>query len=253
MTPPPIDLNADLGEGRGPDDELLEVVTSANLACGAHAGDPPTMLRLIRAAASRGVGIGAHPGYFDRPNCGRQERETAPQDVFAACLYQVGALQALCAAEGVRVVHVKPHGALYNQAARSPALARAIAEAVARAGGGLILLGPPASALESAAAENGVGFASEAFADRAYLADGRLAPRALPGAVIHDPEVAALRALRLVLEHRVAALDGGDLEIHPRSLCLHGDTEGAVAIALALRSALERAGVPILPLSAHHL
>lgn len=248
MTQSAIDLNADLGEGAGTDDVLLDLVSSVNLACGAHAGDPQTMFRVVRGAASRGVGLGAHPGYFDREQFGRRAIDCGPEEVYAICLYQIGALQALCRAEGTRVQHVKPHGALYNQAARSRELAEAIVLAVRQAGEDLVLLGLPGSEMERAAHAAGLKFAAEAFADRVYNSDGTLVPRDQPGAVIQDPDRAAGRLLEMVLKNRVEAVDGRFIPLRPQSICLHGDTPGAIAMAQTIRSALSRAGVAVKPL-----
>jgi UPF0271 protein len=248
-----IDLNADVGEGFGAwrmgDDELLQHVTSANVACGFHAGDPSVIDRTVAAAARRGVAVGAHPGYFDLRGFGRREMRVPVAELEADVLYQVGALQAFARAHGVPLTHVKPHGALYNQAADDPELARAIARAVARVSPALVLVGLAGSAaMREAAGEAGLRFAGEAFADRAYDASGRLVPRSQPDAVRSDPAAAALAAVRLARDGRVVAADGRELAVEADTLCLHGDSPGAAAMARAVREALEQAGVSVRPL-----
>ncbi len=229
-----IDLNADLGEGMGDDASLLALVTSANVACGFHAGDARSMRDTLREAARHGVAVGAHPSYPDRAGFGREPRRLPLDDVHADVLYQVGALLALCRAEGVPLVHVKPHGALYNQAAHDADLALAIARAVRCVSSDLVLVGLAASdAMRRAAESAGLRFAAEAFADRRYAADGTLVPRSVPGAVLDDPAAVATQAVAL------ATAGGAD------TLCLHGDTPGAVASARAVRAALAQAGVDV--------
>src|SRR6266513_2048391 len=185
-----VDLNADLGEGAGHDDELLELVTSANIACGFHAGDAETMRRSIEAARDRKVAVGAHPSLFDRENFGRKELPVKPDEVFDAIVYQLGIFQAIAEAAGVHPNHVKPHGALYNMAVRDPALADAICRAIAKVEKSLVLFAPNDSALARAAAAHGLSVACEVFADRNYLADGSLVPRSRGDALLHDPEKA---------------------------------------------------------------
>jgi UPF0271 protein len=246
-----IDLNADVGESfgawrMGTDEALLEHVTSANVACGFHAGDPSVIERTVAAAARAGVAVGAHPSHFDLRGFGRREIRAAPAEVEADVLYQVGALAAFARAHGAPLVHVKPHGALYNQAADDPALAAAIARAVARAGRELALVGlAGSSAMRAAAASEGLRFAAEAFVDRAYHSDGRLVPRSHAGSVISDPSVAAENAVRLARERVVRSFDGGELAVEADTLCLHGDNPNALALARAVREALERAGVEV--------
>jgi UPF0271 protein len=237
-----IDLNSDLGEGfgawrLGDDEALLDVVTSANVACGFHAGDPITMRRVCLAAAARGVAIGAQVGYRDLAGFGRRRIDMAPDELAADVLYQLGALDAFARAAGVRVRYVKPHGALYNTAADDAGQANAIVAAVLAYDATLPLLGLPGSALARAAADSGVPFAAEAFADRAYTPDGRLVPRSEPGAVLTDPQTIAARAVAFVR-------DGPAV---PASICVHGDTPGAVAIARAVRDALSADGVQLVP------
>jgi UPF0271 protein len=248
--PHEIDLNADLGESygawrMGDDDAMFALVTSANVACGFHAGDPLTMRRSARLAAEHGVALGAHPGYRDRAGFGRRALAVAVDELAAEVVYQVGALAATARSAGVEVRYVKAHGALYHRLGADPAAASAVADALAAFDPGLVLLGPPEGELERAAAAAGLRYAREAFIDRGYLADGSLVPRHEPGALVHDPEAAADRALELVETGGVTADDGARVELAPDSLCLHGDTPGAVAMAHAVRSALEAAGVEI--------
>lgn len=250
-----IDLNADLGEGfgawrLGDDDALLEVVTSANVACGFHAGDPPTMARVCRAAASRGVAIGAQVGYRDLAGFGRRRIDVAEDDLVADVLYQLGALDAFARAAGTAVRYVKPHGALYNTAADDPVQARAIARAVAAYDPALPLLGLPGSQLAAAAGEAGVGFVAEAFADRGYTRAGRLVPRSAPGAVHERLEDVVAQAVSIVRDATVPTRDGSTVGVAARSLCLHGDTPGAVEFARAVRAALVDLGVRLAPFAA---
>jgi 5-oxoprolinase (ATP-hydrolysing) subunit A len=246
-----IDLNADVGESfgawtLGEDEALLAVVSSANIACGFHGGDPRVMDRTVELAVRAGVAIGAHPGHFDLRGFGRRAIPASPEEVEADVLYQIGALRAFVSSRGARLVHVKPHGALYNQAAKDPVLARAIARAVARAGRDLALVGLAGSAAMREAAEaEGVRFAAEAFADRAYEPDGSLAPRRLPGSVLHDPEAAAAQALGIVRDGCVRARDGSRVTLAADTICLHGDTPGAPALARAVRQALAEAGIEV--------
>jgi 5-oxoprolinase (ATP-hydrolysing) subunit A len=245
-----VDLNSDLGEGYGAwalgdDAALLDVVTSANVACGFHAGDPSTMRRTVEAAAARGVAVGAQVSYPDLVGFGRRRMDVAPDDLSADVLYQLGALQAMCRAAGTRVRHVKPHGALYNRVADDPAQAAAVVEAVR--GEGLPLLGLAGSAVALAAQEAGVPFVAEAFADRGLTADGRLVPRGRPGALVTDADEAAARVVRMVVEGRATAVDGTELQVRPASVCVHGDTPGAVAVARRVRAALQDAGVALRP------
>ena len=241
-----VDLNADVGEGAGDDDMVLDVVSSASVACGVHAGDHDTMRRTLEAATRRGVVVGAHPSYPDRSGFGRRPLALAPAQITDEVLSQVLALETLAAAYGSRVRFVKPHGALYLRMAEDESCAAAVAEAV-RAAGDLVLLAPAGSPTIGAATALGVRVATEAFADRAYLADGRLAPRSEPGAVVDDPAEAARRALRIAVDGEVTAVDGTVIELTASSICVHGDTPGAAALAAGVRAALERAGVSVLP------
>jgi UPF0271 protein len=240
-----VDLNADLGEGAGHDDELLQLVSSASIACGFHAGDPISILASIRAARERGVAVGAHPSFADRENFGRIEVVLPAGEVFANVAYQLGAFHALATAAGARVNHVKAHGALYNMAVRDEKLAEAIAHAVLTIDSSLLLFAPGESALERAAQSATLRVVREVFADRNYLADGSLVPRTRPDALLHDPEEAAVRVLRMLREGVVRSVDGKDVEVSAETICLHGDTPGAVAFARALRVSLEKNGVSI--------
>jgi UPF0271 protein len=241
-----IDLNADVGEGFGDDEALVSVVTSVNVACGFHAGDPVLMDRTVALAAARGLALGAHPGYLDPSGFGRREWAVEPARVEAEVLYQVGALTAIARSHGVRVTHVKPHGALYNQAARDVALAEAVARGVRRADPSLVLVGLAASVpMRRAAEKEGLRFAGEAFADRAYEADGSLRPRSHEGAVLSDPEAAARQAVGIACRSSARALDGSEVPVEAETLSLHGDTPGALEIARAVRRAIEAAGVVV--------
>lgn len=246
------DLNADLGEGfgawrLGDDDALLEIVTSANVACGFHAGDPSTMARVCRAAALRGVTIGAQVGYRDLVGFGRRRIDVAADDLVADVLYQLGALAAFARAAGTAVRYVKPHGALYNTAADDPVQARAIAEAVASYDPALALLGLPGSQLESAASAAGLPFVAEAFADRGYTPAGRLVARTEPGAVHERVEDVVAQAVSIVRDGTVRTPDGVGVAVRAQSLCLHGDSPGAVEFARAVRTALTDLGVQLAP------
>ncbi|HET7291114.1 MAG TPA: 5-oxoprolinase subunit PxpA [Vicinamibacteria bacterium] len=246
-----IDLNADVGEGKGDDEALLPLVTSASVACGFHAGDPEFMARTVAAAARAGVAVGAHPSFPDREGFGRRPMRRPPEAVFADVLYQIGALQAVCRARGVRLVHVKPHGALYNQAAADPELARAIACAVRAADPGLVLVGLASSrAMREAAEASGLRYAAEAFADRRYEPDGTLVPRGAPTALVAAPADAAAQAVGIATRREVVAADGSTIRLSADTLCLHGDTPGATDIAHAVRRALEAAGVTVTALEA---
>jgi UPF0271 protein len=248
-----IDMNSDLGEGfgawkTGSDKDVLSSVSSANIACGYHAGDPSIMRETVKLCADRGVAVGAHVSYPDLMGFGRRKMECSPQEVYDYCVYQIGALAAFCVAQGVRIQHVKPHGALYNQAAKDRKLADAIAAAVADMKDGIILMGLAGSEFVPASEAARVRFASEAFADRAYLKDGSLSPRSMEGAVIHDAKTAADRVVQMVTEGTVRAVDGAIIKFRPDTICLHGDTAEAVEMASAVRSALVAAGVKIEPL-----
>jgi UPF0271 protein len=240
-----VDLNADLGEGAGHDGELFELITSANIACGFHAGDAESMRTAIDRAQEHGVAVGAHPSLFDRENFGRKELPVSAADVEEGVKYQLGVFAAIAEAAGVQPNHVKAHGALYNMAARDRALADRIARAVAAADSNLILFALPNSELAAAADAHELRVAREVFADRNYMADGSLVPRSRADALLHDASEAATRVLRMLRDNVVRSVDGNDVPIVAETICVHGDTPGAVVFARALRNALENAGVTI--------
>lgn len=249
-----IDLNSDLGEAFGPwpmgqDAQLMSLITSANVACGFHAGDPGTMRTTLHVARAHGVAVGAHPGLPDLVGFGRREMQVTAGEVEDLVLYQVGALAAMAKREGLRLQHVKPHGALYTMACKDESLAEAVARAVVALDPTLVLFGLPGSELLRAGLDAGLPVAAEAFADRAYLPDGSLAPRALPGAVIHDVDTVVARAVAMVTDHEVVTTDGTTITFEADTLCLHGDTPGAVMLASAIRRGLEDAGVTIASLT----
>ena len=250
MTQRTIDMNADAGESFGPwpmgsDADLFPYLTSVNLACGFHAGDPLTMRASVKLAARHGLAIGAHPGFRDLVGFGRRDLAVTPDEIAADVLYQIGALDAFVTLEGLALHHVKPHGALYLRMTRDEEIARAVAGAVKAYAGDLPLMVLHGTVMQKVAAEVGVRAAVEAFPDRAYLPDGGLAPRSRPDAVIHDPVQVAERGVAMVLEGRVVAVDGTSVPVAPETLCLHGDNPSAVANARALRQALEAAGVTV--------
>lgn len=254
MNPSRIDLNSDVGESFGAhrvgsDAAVMTSISSANVACGYHGGDPAVMRATVRLARGAGVAVGAHPGLPDLPGFGRREIAVTPQETEDMVLYQIGALAAIARSEGVRLRHVKAHGALYNMAARDRGLADAIARAVRAFDSSLILFGPPSSELLRAGEAAGLGVASEGFADRAYEPDGSLTPRSRPGAVIHDVAAAVERAVRMAVEGRVTATDGSDITLRVDTLCTHGDTPGAAELTRGLRAGLERAGIAIAPVA----
>lgn len=240
-----IDLNADLGEGAPGERELLELVSSASIACGFHAGDPATMSASIINARDAGVAVGAHPSLADRENFGRLESPITPDEVFALVAYQVGAFQGLARSFDVRPNHVKPHGALYNMAVRNAPLADSIARAVFAIDPSLALFAPNDSALARASARVGLRVTHEVFADRNYLSDGTLVPRSQPEALRHDPDAAAERVLRMLHENRVRAIDGSDVAVKAETICIHGDNPESVAFARELRAKLLGAGIAI--------
>jgi len=240
-----------MGEGfgvypLGRDAELLAIVTSANIACGFHAGDPSVMDRTVALAVRAGVAVGAHPGFPDLRGFGRRRVDADPAEVEGDVLYQVGALQGFARSHGARVVHVKAHGALYNQAAEEEALARAVARGIARAGTDLVMVGlATTQVMRRAADDAGIRFAAEAFADRRYERDGTLQSRKVAGSLITDPAAAADQAVRIARDGMVVAADGSQVRLRADTLCLHGDNPAAVANAAAVRQALERAGVEV--------
>ncbi|MEU1090797.1 5-oxoprolinase subunit PxpA [Streptomyces sp. NPDC005892] len=245
-----MDLNADLGEGFGrwtltDDDALLSCVTSANVACGFHAGDPLVMRRVCDGAAARGVTIGAQVSYRDLAGFGRRSMDVPAAELTAEIAYQIGALRVFAEAAGSRVAYVKPHGALYNRAVHDDAQAHAVVEAVLLAGENLPVLGLPGSRLLARAREAGLPAVEEAFADRAYTPGGTLVPRGEPGAVVEDPDEVVRRAVGMTVDRTVISADGSRIPVAARSLCLHGDTPGAAALARRVRAALEEAGVEV--------
>jgi len=247
-----IDLNSDVAESfgawrLGDDESLIGIATSANIACGFHAGDPLTIRRACARAVARGVAIGAQVSYRDLAGFGRRDMTVPPDELTAEVLYQIAAVDGIARAEGGRVGYVKPHGALYNRAARDPEQAAAIAAAVSSFGPHLPVLTLPGSALETAAGDLRLPTVAEAFADRGYRDDGSLVPRGQPGAVLTDPDVVAARAVGMVVAGVVQTTSGASLQISPRSICVHGDTPGAVTLARAIRAALQQAGVTLAP------
>src|ERR1700756_2604942 len=240
-----VDINADLGEGSGHDGQLFELISSANIATGFHAGDSDTMHAAISAAKRHGVAVGAHPSFFNRENFGRKELTIPAEEVFDAVAYQLGIFQAIASALDVQPNHVKPHGALYNMAVRDANLADAIARAIESIDPKLILFAPGKSELARAGEAHGLQIAREIFADRNYLNDGWLVPRARPDALLHDPKQAAQRVLRMLREGKVHSVEGRDVDVHGETICVHGDTPRAVEFARELRTQLESEGVRI--------
>ena len=240
-----VDLNADLGEGSGHDAELFDLISSANIATGFHAGDPSSMFDSICAAKEKGVAVGAHPSFADRENFGRKEIAVPIPELFAQLVYQLGAFQSVALAAGLRPNHVKPHGALYNMAVRDEKMAEAIGHAIMAVDSSLMLFAPANSAMERAARKAGVEIAREIFADRNYLNDGWLVPRTRPDALLHDPKQAAERVLRMLREGKVRSIEGRDIDVRGETICVHGDTPGAVDFARELRTQLESEGVKI--------
>lgn len=251
-TAPRIDLNSDLGESLGSwelgnDAAMLDIVTSANVACGFHAGDSLTIQRTCAQAAQRGVVVGAQVGYRDLAGFGRRFIDMDADELTADVIYQIGALEAMCKVAGTRVEYVKPHGALYNAIVEHETQAAAVVAAVVAVDPSLPVMGLPGSVFLRIAAEAGLRTVSEAFADRAYTPEGHLLSRREPGSVLHDPGEVAARMVRLAVEGLITAIDGTELEIRADSICTHGDTPGAVDIARTLRAALTGAGVEIAP------
>lgn len=245
-----IDLNCDMGESfgawkMGQDEEILPYVTSANIACGFHAGDPATMRKTVAAAIRHGVALGAHPGLPDLAGFGRRNMDISPQHAYDIVVVQVGALAGVAASQGGRLRHVKAHGALYNMASKNRELAAAIARAVRDVDASLVLYALAGSAQVDAAGEAGLKVAQEVFADRSYQSDGSLTPRTQPNAMIEDPDVSIRQVLRMIKEGKVAAVQGGDVAVAADTLCIHGDQPGAVVFAKAIRKALEAEGVAV--------
>ena len=245
-----IDLNSDLGEGygawrMGDDAAMLGIVSSANVACGFHAGDPLTILATVRDAAARGVAVGAHVAYPDRVGFGRRPMDVTHAELVADVVYQIGALQGICAAAGTRVSYVKPHGALYNTIATDARQGEAVIEGIRAVDASLVLMGLAGAPILAQAEHAGLATVAEAFADRGYRPDGQLVSRRDPGAVLHDPDVVAARMLRLATEGRIEAADGSTLQLRAGSICVHGDSPGAVAMADRIRAVLLEHGVTI--------
>jgi UPF0271 protein len=249
-----VDLNCDLGESFGAyrigmDEEVLPFISSANIACGFHAADPVVMDRTVKLAAERHVMAGAHPGFPDLMGFGRRNMNVSPAEAKAYVMYQVGALDAFCRAQNVKMQHVKPHGALYNMAGKDHALALAICEGIQAVNPDLILLGLSGSQMLLAAEEIGLKAAKEVFADRAYEEDGSLVARTKPGAMIEDEDLAVARVIRMVKEGKVEAVTGKEIAIRADSICVHGDGPKALAFVRKIRAALEQEGIQIAPLS----
>ena len=245
-----VDLNADLGESFGAytigmDADVLTYITSANVACGFHAGDPLVMEKTVKLAAERGTAVGAHPGYPDLMGFGRRNLKIKPEEAKAYIKYQVGALMAFTKAQGIQMQHVKPHGAFYNMAAVDDKLAAAICEGICEVDPSLILLGLAGSAHIRAAKAVGLRAASEVFADRAYMEDGTLVPRTMPGAMVHDRELAIARTVRMVKEGCVEAITGKIIPIQADSICVHGDNPDAIGFVNKIRDTLIAEGVTI--------
>lgn len=240
-----IDLNCDMGEGAGEDEGIVPLVSSINVACGFHAGDPATIRATIRLAARHGVAVGAHPSYPDREGFGRAPMDRSPEEVRDDVLYQVAAVRAFCAAEGVPLVHVKPHGALYNTSAQDPTLAAAICEAVRQVDPGLVIVCLAGSPMAGVVRSLGMRCAEEAFADRGYTPEGTLVPRGRPGALIDDPGAVAERVAAMARERRVTSVAGTPVTVAADTICLHGDTPGAAVLAAAIRARLTRDGIEV--------
>ncbi len=245
-----IDLNSDLGEGygawkMGDDEAMLAIVSSANVACGFHAGDPAGILKTVKAAAEKGVSIGAHVSYPDRVGFGRRDMDVTSGELTADVIYQIGALKGIAAAAGTTVGYVKPHGALYNRIAHDPKQGQAVIDGIKAVDPSLVLMGLAGSPILDLARKAGLQVVAEAFADRAYQPDGQLVSRREPGAVLHDAQLIARRMLRLAYQGTLEAIDGSTVRIDAQSICVHGDSPGAVAIAREIRRAFEADGVRV--------
>lgn len=245
-----IDLNCDMGESfghweMGCDNEILPSVSSANIACGFHAGDPTTMRKTVKAAIASGVALGAHPGLPDLVGFGRRNMEISPDTAYDIMVVQIGALAAMAASQGGRLRHVKAHGALYNMAVKSKPLAQALAQAVYDVDRSLIFFALASSLMVNVAREIGLQVAEEVFADRSYQRDGSLTPRSRPDAMIEDPHVSIEQVLRMIKEGRVRSTDGDDVPVHADTLCIHGDQPGAVVFAQAIRQALKAENIAV--------
>ena len=250
-----IDINCDMGESFGAwnigaDEQVMPHITSANVACGAHAGDPTVMRRTVRLARASHVGVGAHPGFADLQGFGRREMQMDPAEVEDLLIAQIGAVAAIARSEGVALQHVKAHGALYNMAVRDAALAAAVARAIRACDPSLIMFGLPNSTLIEAGRAEGLRVAAEGFADRSYEPDGSLTPRSRPGAVIHDVEAVVARAVRMVAEGVVLTADRRPIALQVQTICVHGDTPGAARLAARIGDALRAAGAAVQPIGA---
>jgi UPF0271 protein len=249
-----VDLNSDVGESYGPykignDEELFPCITSANIACGFHAGDPSTIRKTLELAAEHKVAVGAHPGYPDRLHFGRVALPYSIPEIIDFVLYQIGALQAMAQSCGLNVQHVKLHGALYHVASEDRRLAEALLDAIVRLQNPLIIVGPPGSILQKESEDRGLDFACEGFADRAYNDEGKLVSRNRPHSILTDPEAAADQALQIVKEHKTTTITGKKIPLKADTICIHGDTVGAAEIAHAIREKLEAAKISLEPLS----
>jgi UPF0271 protein len=248
-----VDINCDMGESFGIyrlgfDEEMMSHITSANIACGFHAGDPIVMERTVELAKNHGVGVGAHPGFPDLVGFGRRSMELTPQEVRNDLIYQVGALSAFARIQGLSLQHVKPHGQLYNVAAKDEPLTRAICEAILSLEKNLILVALSGSKMAEIASKRGLKVAREAFADRAYHRDGSLVSRKREGSVIHDPQKVAERVIRMVQEGKIQSIEGDLIDLEVDSICVHGDTPGAAQLAQTIRRHLEESGITALPM-----
>jgi UPF0271 protein len=250
-----IDLNCDMGESFGPwkmgaDEQVMPHITSANVACGAHAGDPSVMRRTVRLARAANVAVGAHPGYADLQGFGRREMQADPAEIEDSLIAQIGAVAAMARAEGVALQHVKAHGALYNQAVRDRRLAAAVARAIRACDPSLVMFGLPNSALLEAGRAEGLRVAAEGFADRSYEPDGSLTPRSRPGAVIHDVDAVVARAVRMVRDGEVLTADGRAIALQVQTICVHGDTPGAAELTARIAAGLAAAGAAVASIGA---
>jgi len=249
-----IDLNCDMGESFGvykigADDQVIKNISSANIACGFHAGDPQIMDYTVKLAKKYGVGVGAHPGFLDLFGFGRRRIDIAPKELENELIYQIGAMQAFCQANGVKMVHVKAHGALNNMASVQSELAHTIARAIKAVDPGLVFVALAFSEMEKAGNKEGLTVAREGFADRAYDNEGMLVSRKVEGSVIHDPETVVERVLRMVKEGKVQTITGEDIDINPDTICVHGDNPEAIALTSQLKARLNEEGVEINPLA----
>ena len=245
-----VSLNADIGEGFGAysigdDEALMDVLTDVNIACGFHAGDPSVMRRRVVTAAEKNLGIGAHVGYPDLRGFGRRHLQVSASDIYDDTVYQIGALQGMCSTVGVRVKYIKPHGALYHDAWTDEETADAVARAAHDVDSALAFVCPPDSAMAIRAAAHSLRVVAEGYMDRGYLADGHLAPRSHPDALVHDPQLAAARALGMLQEGQVLAVTGETVAVRPQTVCVHSDSPGAAALARAVRTRLEGEGFDV--------